>query len=150
MIILWNCLRKKTYFWELNWPFIAKTWVLFTLGCFVPSLIEIEPVVLEKIFKFRQYVFTILLLSPFWKEDWNSNSLHPRMHWSRFGWNCPMFLKKMNFKVVNQYMYLLFSYYLPFKKSVVLHLNKVEFPSHKDALCLVWFKLASGSGKDEF
>ena len=28
------------------------------------SLVEIGPVVLEKIFKFRQYIFTLLLLSP--------------------------------------------------------------------------------------
>ena len=35
--------------WKKAEPFIwKKNWVLSTLGCFVPSLIEIGPVVLEK------------------------------------------------------------------------------------------------------
>ena len=29
-------------------PFNWKTWIPFTQGCFVPSLVEIDPVVLEK------------------------------------------------------------------------------------------------------
>ena len=36
---------------------------------------------------------------------------------------------------------LLFHYYLPSKKDVALHLNKLESPSPKDALCQVWYKL---------
>ena len=35
-----------------------------------------------------------------------------------------------------------FCNYLPLKKSRVLHLNKLESPSPKDALCQVWLKLA--------
>ena len=35
-----------------------------------------------------------------------------------------------------------FCNYLPLKKSRVLHLNKFESPSSKDALCKVWLKLA--------
>ena len=35
-----------------------------------------------------------------------------------------------------------FCNYLPLKKSRVLYLNKLESPSHKDALCQVWLKLA--------
>ena len=31
---------------------------------------------------------------------------------------------------------------------IVLHLNKLEFPSPKNAVCQVWLKLPSGSGKD--
>ena len=45
----------------------VKTWILFTQGCFVPSLAEIDPVVLEMISKFRQCIFTISLLSPLGK-----------------------------------------------------------------------------------
>ena len=42
-----------------------ETWIPSTQGCFVPSLVEIGPVVLEKkIFKFRQFIFTISWLSP--------------------------------------------------------------------------------------
>ena len=41
------------------------TWIPFTQGCFVPSLVEIGSVVLEKkIFEFRQCIFAISLLSP--------------------------------------------------------------------------------------
>ena len=44
------------------------TYIPFTQGCFVPSLVKTGPVVLEKkIFKFRQCFFTISWLSPFGK-----------------------------------------------------------------------------------
>ena len=36
----------------------------------------------------------------------------------------------------------LFHNYLPLEKGVALHLNKLESPSLKDALCQVWLKLA--------
>ena len=36
----------------------------------------------------------------------------------------------------------LFRNYLPLGKGGALHLNKLESPSHKDALCQVWLKLA--------
>ena len=38
-------------------------------GCFVPSLVEIGSVVLEKIFKFRKCIFPISLLSPLGKRQ---------------------------------------------------------------------------------
>ena len=38
-------------------------------------------------------------------------------------------------------LFSLFRYYLPFEISMALHLNKLEFPSPKDALCQVWFIL---------
>ena len=34
-----------------------------------------------------------------------------------------------------------FRNYLPFEKGMALHLNKLESPLHKDALCQVWLKL---------
>ena len=43
------------------------------------------------------------------------------------------------FKFVN--VFSLFRYYLPLEKGWVLHLNKIESPSPKNALCLVWLKL---------
>ena len=36
----------------------------------------------------------------------------------------------------------LFHNYLPFEKDGALHLNKLDSPSPKDAMCLVWLKLA--------
>ena len=44
------------------------------------------------------------------------------------------------FKFVN--VFSIFRNYLPLEKSNALHLNKLEFFSPKDALCLFWLKLA--------
>ena len=44
------------------------------------------------------------------------------------------------FNFVN--VFSLFRNYLPLEKNGALHLNKVESPSPKDGLCLVWLKLA--------
>ena len=50
------------------------------------------------------------------------------------------FLRRKFLKFVN--VFLLFRYYLPLEKGVAIHLNKIESPSPKDALCQVWLKLA--------
>ena len=42
--------------------------------------------------------------------------------------------------VVN--VFSLFHNYLPLEKGWAFHLNKLESPSHKDALCQIWLKLA--------
>ena len=45
-----------------------ETWILFTQGCFMPSLVEIGSVVLEKkIFKSCQYIIINSQLSPLWE-----------------------------------------------------------------------------------
>ena len=44
------------------------------------------------------------------------------------------------FNSVNSF--LLFHYYLPLEKDVVLHMSKLESTSPKDVLCQVWMKLA--------
>ena len=51
--------------WKSIWPFIwTNLNPLHNQGCFEPSFVEIGPMVLEKkIFKFRQGIFPILLLS---------------------------------------------------------------------------------------
>ena len=40
-----------------------------------------------------------------------------------------------------------FCYPVPFKKGMVLYLNKLESPLHKDALYLVWLNCPSDSGE---
>ena len=40
-------------------PFIWRNLIPITKGCIVPSLVEIDPVILEKIFEFCQYIFAI-------------------------------------------------------------------------------------------
>ena len=52
----WLSKRNPTIisFLKMMWSIIVKTLLPFTQGCFVSSLIEIGPMVLEKILKFRQ------------------------------------------------------------------------------------------------
>ena len=38
----------------------------------------------------------------------------------------------------SMYKFSLFRNYLPLEKRVALHLNKLDFPPPKDALCQVW------------
>ena len=49
-------------------------------------------------------------------------------------------LEKKNFKFL-QYIFSLLCNYLPLENSMALYLNKLEFPSPKDALCQVRLKL---------
>ena len=85
--------NKEKNFMRIYWFFIWTNWIPFTQGCFVPSLVEIGPVVLEKkIFKFRQCICTICVIISPWKRTepfiWtNLNPLHPRMLCAKFGWN---------------------------------------------------------------
>ena len=76
-------------------PSFEQIWITTTQACFVPILVEIDPVVLKKkIFK----VFDIILkffdiISPrkrVWPFIWtNLNPLHPRMLCAKFGWHWP-------------------------------------------------------------
>ena len=71
-----------------------QAWVLITQECFVPSLVVIGPVILEKkIFKVRQHIYYFVIISP-WKEAGsliriNMNPHHQRMLCAKFGWNRP-------------------------------------------------------------
>ena len=90
-------------------PSFEHTLILSTQRCFVQSLVQIGPVVLEKtILKYFQFNFTFLLFSPLgeglgpafeqtwilstqaWPFIWtNLNSLHPKMLCAKFGSNWP-------------------------------------------------------------
>ena len=63
------------------------------------------------------------------------NPLHLRMLYAKFGWNWP----HGSFKFVNVFSH--FRNDLALEKGRALHLNKLESPSPKDALCQVWLKL---------
>ena len=53
---------------RIHWFSIEETWIPFTQGCFLPRLVEIGPMVLEKrIFTFHQCIFAISWLSPLGK-----------------------------------------------------------------------------------
>ena len=50
-------------------------------------------------------------------------------------------LKRRRFFLFRQCIFTI-RYHLSLEKGVVLNLNKLDFPSPKDALCQVWLKLA--------
>ena len=85
-----------------------------------------------------------VIISP-WKRVWPFiwtylNSNHPRMFCAKCWWNWPSGSREENFlNFVN--VFSLFRYYFPLKKGAALHMNKLESPSPKDALCQVWLKL---------
>ena len=71
------------------------TWIPFTQGSFVPRLVEIGSVVLEKkgFFNFVNVIRYFVIISP-WKTAgpfiWtNLNHLHPNMLCAKFIWNWP-------------------------------------------------------------
>ena len=77
-----------------------------------------------------------------WKRVWSfMRTNHQRMLCARFGWNWPSCLREENF-LNFRHLLSLFSFNFPLEKCVILHFNKLEFISPKDALCQVWFKLA--------
>ena len=62
--------RKKNIIilMRIKWFFFEQIWIPFTQGCFVPSLIEIAPVVLErKIFKILSMYFHYFVINSPWK-----------------------------------------------------------------------------------
>ena len=71
----------------------------------------------------------------------NLNPLQPMVHCAKFGGNWPSGSGKEDFfNFVN--VFSLFRNYLPLEKDRALHMNNVESPLAKDALCQVWSKLA--------
>ena len=94
----------------------------------MPSMVEIGPVVRDKkIFKFRQCIYA--------PKDAGLN-------WPN-GSGIEHFLNFVN-------ILSLIRNYLPLKKGVALHLNKLKFPPPKDAKCQVWLKLTQGFLKGIF
>ena len=58
----------KTSLWKGSGPSFEQTWISFTQECFVPSLVVIEPVVLEKkISKFHHVFSPFCIYLPFGK-----------------------------------------------------------------------------------
>ena len=93
----------------------------------------------EKIFKFRECILAILLLSPVVKRCdlsiWtNVNPLHPEMLSAKFSWNWPW---------IRHCIFVISLLFRP-EKRWAHHLNKLETSSLNDNLCQLWFKLAQG------
>ena len=69
------------------------------------------------------------------------NLIHPRKLCAKFGWNWPSGSGEEDFlNFLNAFHY--FAIISPLEKGRALHLNKIESPSLKDALCNVWLILA--------
>ena len=106
-------------------PSLQKTWFPIIQGCFVPSFAEIGPVILEKkIFKVRQYIFAISLLSPLGK-GWGPSF---ELTWNPFtkaGYVPslveigPVILENKIF-LSSSMFFLLFCYYLPLEMGVAI------------------------------
>ena len=93
------------------------------------------------------YIFYFVIIFP-WKRAglfiWtNLDSLHPRMLCVKFGWNWPRGSGEKDFFLNFVNVYLPFHNYIPLEKSGALHLNKLEFPSPRIAMCQDWLKLAT-------
>ena len=71
----------------------------------------------------------------------NLNPLHPRKLWAKIGWNWPSGFGEEEF-LISSMNFSLLRNYLPLEKGRAGHLNKLEYPSLKDALGQVWLKLA--------
>ena len=68
---------------------------------------------------------------------------------------CQLWLKLAQWFWRNRFLkfvnvFSLFPYCLPFEIGGALHLNKIDFPSPKDALCKVWLNRHCGSGEYDF
>jgi hypothetical protein len=128
-------------------PLFEQTWILFTQGWFVRSLIDFGKLVLEKkIFNNFQCIFTLLLLSPL--GDGQSPSFVQT--WIPFpqAWFVsdlvkigPVVLEKKIFRW--HHPIFTFLWLSPFEEGLALYLNKLEFSSPKDDLYQVWLILAS-------
>ena len=87
-----------------------KQYVPFTQWCFVPSFVEIGPVVLKKNFIYLVIVFPLFLINSPWKRMGtfvctNLNPLHPRMFCTKFGWNWPLGFGKKEYSISSMYFH---------------------------------------------
>ena len=76
--------------WKKQGPLFEQTWIPYTQECFVPSLVKIGPVVLEKMSIYFYYFPIICPLGRAWSFILtNLNPLHPVILCAKFGWNWP-------------------------------------------------------------
>ena len=92
-------------------PSFEKSWYPITKGCFVPSLVEIHPLIFENILKICQCILDISLLSPLTKRpgpSYELKSLLPKNNfcqtWFKIG---PVVLEKI-FKAQQFFAFLAF------------------------------------------
>ena len=132
-----------------------QTWILFDQECFVPSLVEISPVVLEKKICLNfVYVFSLFRYHLPWKEaralhlNKFEYLIHQRMLWTKFGSNWPSgSVEEDLFKFCMNFCY--FVIISPWKRVwyfICTNLN----PLHQKMLCAKFgWNWPCGSGEEE-
>ena len=122
-------------------PSFEQIWIPITQGCFVPSMVKIGQVVLEKkIFKFINAFSQFHNYLPLEKGvalhlnklEFPSPNDALCQVWLK---NVALFSRGRFLNFVN--IFSLICNYLPFEKDMALQLDKIESPSPKDALCQV-------------
>ena len=125
--------RKNPLFtlWDLNGSSFEQTWIPFTQGCFVPNFFNV-------FLLFCNYRY--IPLEKGWALHLNKlKSSSPKRAL------CQVWLKLVQWFWRRRFLnfvsvFSLFRSYLPLGKGGALHLNKLESPSPKEALCQVWLK----------
>jgi hypothetical protein len=137
-------------------PWFVKTWIYITSESFHVNMSSSGSVVCEKkIFKWPHPHFCIFVIISPLKRTWPLictilNSLYLRMICTKFYWNWPTgsgeedFFQYKHIEIFSKIFskFLLFRYYLPLGKGLVLHLYNSESLLPKDDLCQPWLKLA--------
>ena len=122
-------------------PSFKKTWIPFTQWYFVLWLVEIGPVVLEKILNFFKVFLLFHNYIPL-KKGQGTLFVQTRIPFTE-DTLCQVWLKLVQWLFLNFInVFLLFRNYLPLDKGMALHLNKFESTSSKDTLYQVWLNLA--------
>jgi hypothetical protein len=130
--------------WKRTIPFFWTNFNPFAQEQFVPSLVKIGPMFLEKIFKWPRPFLLFCNYLPFEEDlalylnklEFPSSKDNLYQVWLNLAcWFWRRFLK-----IVSAFS--LFCYYLPLERGYPLSSNKLKSPLPKDDLCQVWLKLA--------
>ena len=120
-------------------PSFEKTWIPFTEGCFVPSLVEIDPVLMRR--RFFNFVNVFSLFRNYLPLE-KGGALHLNKLESPSPKDvlCQVWLKLAQWFWRRRFInfvnvFSLFHNYLPLEEDGALHLNKLESPSPNDVLC---------------
>ena len=140
--------------WKGQSPSFEQTWILLTQRCFVPSLIEICPVILRRRFlKFANAFSPFRNYLPLEKGRAlhlkNLNSLHSRMICATFGWNWSSGFGEDDFSNSSLYFHNFVTIY-PWKRAEPFfetNLNSLYPKMHCYKFGWNW---PSGSGEEDF
>ena len=118
-------MQSSPFFQIIKWSLFVKPWAPFIQGCFVPSLFEIDPMVLERIIlRFRHFIFSILkkrVALHLNKIEFSSPKDIFCQVWLK---SAQWFLRRIFLNFVH--VFSLFRNYLPLEKCIALHLNKLN------------------------